>query len=286
VRYRRLTRLCFPTVGIRNSGKTRWLGTTYLQVMNTQTPTGAVLQAAPSLAEQQAFGEVLRQILDAEHTDPTVHDVYLPSPLTLHLEDHDHLGKRQALVNLFDFSGEVMNRSIDVDQLRCRALLMDGFVLFLDPTQVHDGMLEQQRDAIRRFHDDLRDMRKLDQDAPVPTPVAVCLSRLDLIAGDNPFGPMSGPWMDQLRQSLGAPRTRQTLLQRSRLCEEVLPFMFQGWDVGRELRERFGKAVMFFPLSSVGLHSEGLHAHEPFGLFEPLLWLLHRHGYCVLDEPA
>jgi len=32
-------------------------------------------------------------------------------------------------------------------------------------TQVFGGMLEQQRDALRRFHDDLRDMRKLPADA-------------------------------------------------------------------------------------------------------------------------
>jgi hypothetical protein len=290
-RYRRLPRLCFPTVGIRNSGKTRWLGTTYLQIMNSRTPSQAVVQATPSLAEQQVFGEVLRQIINAEDTDPTVHDVLLPAPLTLHLEDRDTLGKRQALVNLFDFSGEVMNRSIDVDQLRCRALLMDGFVLFLDPTQVHGGMLEQQRDALRRFDEDLRDMRKVEPGTHISTPLAVCLSRLDLLTDTSPFGPVSGDWVRRLRESAAAPLGGETLKQRSRLCEEVLPFMFQGWDVGRELRERFGGNVQFFPLTSVGLQEEGLGVRdpssrefEPFGIFEPLLWLMHMHGYCVLAE--
>jgi len=47
--------------------QTRWLGTTYLQVMNARLPS-ASLHAAPSLAEQQAFAEVLRQIAEAEHT--------------------------------------------------------------------------------------------------------------------------------------------------------------------------------------------------------------------------
>jgi hypothetical protein len=36
--------------------------------------------------------------------------------------------------------------------------------------------------------------------------------------------------------------------------------------------------VTFFPVSSVGLDA------HPFGVLEPLLWLLHTQGYCVLEK--
>src|SRR4051812_26486723 len=174
-----------------------------------------------------------------------------------------------------------MNRDIDVDLLRRRALLMDGFILFLDPTQVRGGMLEQQRDALRRFHDDLRDMRKLEPGQRVTTPVAVCLSRLDLLSQESPFGPLAEEWLEQMRATAKMPANLATLRLRSQLCAGALPFMFQGWDVGREMQDRFGAAVQFFPLTSVGLTEyqawdEGNvagSAFEPFGLFEPLLWL-------------
>ena len=54
----------------------------------------------------------------------------------------------------------------------------------------------------------------------------------------------------------------------------------------------FGDNILYFPMTAVGLHEEGLgvgdltqREFEPFGLIEPLLWMLHMQGYCVLNEP-
>ena len=55
------------------------------------------------------------------------------------------------------------------------------------------------------------------------------------------------------------------------------------------MRENFGGRCMFFPMSAVGLEEAELGIEDlckrmiaPCGMIEPLLWLLHMHGYCVL----
>ena len=77
--------------------------------------------------------------------------------------------------------------------------------------------------------------------------------------------------------------------RRSQLCARAIPMMFPGWNVERTLRENFGGRYMFFPMSAVGLEGAELGVEDlsrrtitPFGMIEPLLWLLHMHGYCVL----
>lgn len=77
--------------------------------------------------------------------------------------------------------------------------------------------------------------------------------------------------------------------ERSQLTAMALPQMFPGWNVERELSENFGGRYMFFPSSSVGLEEHELGVDDfsdrslaPFGSLEPLLWLLHMHGYCVM----
>lgn len=64
--------------------------------------------------------------------------------------------------------------------------------------------------------------------------------------------------------------------------------MFPGWDVERTLRANFGTRFMFFPLTPVGIEEGELGVESldqriraPFGVLEPLLWLLHMHGYSV-----
>jgi hypothetical protein len=66
--------------------------------------------------------------------------------------------------------------------------------------------------------------------------------------------------------------------------------MFPGWNVEGALRRHFGGRFMFFPVSSIGLEGAELgnddHASRmiaPFGVLEPLLWLLHMHGYKVFS---
>jgi hypothetical protein len=283
-------RLCFPTVGILSSGKTHWLVTAYDLIKNTQVPVRAKIGRAPSLGDDRF--DVMVQTILTSRQKPGFTRHAIPEPLLFHVTDTDRLGRSAAMLNVFDFSGEVMSQTIDRDVFRRRALLMDGFVLFLDPTQVRGGgtdlTIREQIKALYNFHDDMRDMRALDPGKSIPMPVAVCISKLDLLVTKNPFGSLARPWIRELLKTESRLVTLQTLRQRSRMCERVLSVMFPGWDLARTLRENFGTNYLFFPLTPVGLVEKELGVEDltqrtiaPFGVLEPILWLLHMHGYTM-----
>jgi hypothetical protein len=211
------------------------------------------------------------------------------------------LGRDSALLCLFDFPGEVMDARIEVDRLRDHALRMDGFVFFLDPTQVSEGPasagLTYQMNALYRFFEDMRISRDV-KSARIDVPVAVCVSKLDLLAGDARVGVQILPWLRKLRETAGKPRTLALMEQRSKLLEEVFPLLFPNYNYPAFLEEHFGKRFLFFPLTAVGLSEDVLAAPvdaggekdfsqcdpTPFGVLEPILWLLHARGYNVLPR--
>jgi hypothetical protein len=192
-----------------------------------------------------------------------------------------------------------MKRNVYKDVLRRRALNMDGFLLFLDPAQVdersHTGQrIRAQIDAVRRFNDELRRERGLGAGDTLQVPVAVCISKLDLLTTMNPMENRARKWVAELRKTFADRATLATVHKRSELCERVLSVMFPGWDVQRSLAETFGGRYLFFPVAPVGLEDEVLGKNDPnrgeivcssdpFGVIEPVLWLLHMHGYCVFD---
>ena len=90
---------------------------------------------AGRLADADADADIDLILTMKREAGGTVHD--MPDPVMLHLRDTDSAGANTALVNLFDYSGEMMTESLDVGLLRRRAVLMDGFLLFFDPTQMY-----------------------------------------------------------------------------------------------------------------------------------------------------
>jgi hypothetical protein len=188
-----------------------------------------------------------------------------------------------------------MDQNIDEFELKRRALLMDGFFLFLDPTQVHGrgktAGIEYQNRVLSKFNDEMRNMRRLEIGDRLRVPVAVCISKLDLLTTLSPLRTQAVPWLKSLRATLanGGPVSLDVLRERSRLCEDVLPVMFPGWNIKKTLYENFGDRFLFFPMTPVGIEESELGIQDlrrrtfaPFGVLEPILWLMHMHGYCVL----
>jgi hypothetical protein len=294
--YIREHRLCFPTVGIYESGKTHWLAMLYRQVKNTNVQVESKIKKIPSL-EDAAFNAMLEQILYRRRgTEATTYS-RLPYPLTFHVNDADPLGTSRTMVNMFDFSGELTRFRIDGEaqqnEFRRRALLCEGFTLFLDPTQVTreaKASIEAQVDALAEFIAEMHAMRGIPMEQPIDLPIAVCVSKIDLLVNENPIGTRAIPLVADLRETMGQAPTLALIHQRSQLIAAALPEMFPNWSVERELRENFGGRYMFFPISSVGLDEQELGVKDfsersiaPYGVLEPLLWLLHMHGYCVLN---
>jgi hypothetical protein len=285
---RYLPRLCFPTVGLVGSGKTHWLVEAYVQIEQHRLPTRAKLAKAPSLGDE-TLDELVR-LLRRDYRGPrstVATEGKFPYPITLHLQDTDRSPSR-VMLNLFDFGGEMTARSIDVSVLRRRALLMDGFVFFLDPTQE----VERQQAVLRQFYEDMREIRGLRREHAINVPVAICLAKLDLLPALTEFSSRAKPWLRQLRATEGQPATAALLEARSALVREALVSVFPGWPLENDLRDNFGRNFLFFPLTPVGLEEGELEGPDvtnlrnrtfaPFGIAEPILWLLHMHGYRVL----
>ena len=155
-------RLCFPTVGIRASGKTHWLLMLYDQIKNSNIPVASAIRKIPS-REDARFDELVQRLLYAgRKLDATVYN--LPHPITFHVNDADPLGPNRSMVNMFDFSGEMRNFDIDTNEFRRRALLCEGFTLFLDPSQVSEGTesIESQIECLTKFAEEMHAIRAWD----------------------------------------------------------------------------------------------------------------------------
>lgn len=290
-----VSRVRFPYVGVRGSGKTHSIVSVYENVIadGVQIPSdlGEEICDPRITQEYDGLSEDIHEALTGPA--PTVPDE-LPWPLTFSLRDTDRWGRNAAMVNLFDFSGELMNRRIDTDLHRLLALQMDGFVFFLDPTQVQSpplpGKLDlaQQVASLKRFYAEMRKARRLWFSKRFDVPIAVCISKIDLLISHNPLDDAARPFIEKLRQTEGKPITLSLLQYRSRLCEHILPNAFPGFDIRASLREHFGRRFLFFPLSPVGLDHLGEdelpEVQNPFATIEPILWLLHMKGYNVLPE--
>jgi hypothetical protein len=303
--FRGEARLCFPTVGIRSSGKTHMLATAYAAAKKGQTRTTARMLPAPSLGDER-FNVYIELILKQRGTaGATVHGQRaedMPYPILFNTTDTDRAGNSSVMVNLFDYSGEMMSESLDVGLLRRRAVLMDGFLLFFDPTQMYgdtqDGeatlSIEDQLKALSDFAHDMQAGRKMKQGSRIDVPVAVCLSKFDLVATHSPMGGQALPFLEHIRTNLNPPGpvSLELLQARSATVEQMLPFMLPGIDLGKILREHFGSQFLFFPTSDRGFAASvpgkgsqsGIRPTPvPFGVVEPVLWLLHMHGYETLD---
>ena len=67
----------------------------------------------------------------------------------------------------------------------------------------------------------------------------------------------------------------------------MLPFLLPGIDLGAMVRNAFGGQHLYFPVSErgfAGVRGGDTGEASPYGVIEPILWLLHMHGYCVLEE--
>ncbi len=283
----RRTRLCFPTVGIIYSGKTKWIRSLEKQFERDMTDGPAHLSlVTPSNAGKQ-------------HTATKADEV--PLPIVLRLSDGDILPARgQSLVMLFDYGGEMGMRSVS-DEPKKRALFMDGFVLFLDPTRTRPRAaqsgkslsIDDQIETARRFKEDLRAASEKLRGDRLDMPVAVCISKLDLLVNMNPLGGRALEFLDKLRETQDEPITLDLIQRRSRLCAEYLRQMFDGWNIEQFLQTNFGERFMFFPLTPVNINENELGQTDrndevekrtalPFGVQEPIWWLLHMYGYKVL----
>jgi hypothetical protein len=179
----------------------------------------------------------------------------------------------------------VMRRQTLEDRQRRRALEGDGFLFFLDPT----SSSESQANVLQDFRNDLCRIKKVRGNAQLRIPVALCVSKIDLLV-NQPYALHGGNGaIDEFYRGLAEAGWNSTLAAieaRSRLVSRLRDTVWPGWPIERTLHHLFGGRCMFFPLTPVGLNGIGIEdlrerVIAPLGLLEPLLWLLHMNGYPV-----
>jgi hypothetical protein len=91
--------------------------------------------------------------------------------------------------------------------------------------------------------------------------------------------------IDQSAATLSLDLIRRRSDQVAQLRDVIWP----NWEIERQVRGLFGDRFMFFPMSPVGLNELGeedlnKRTINPYGILEPLMWLLHMNGYPVLAD--
>ena len=288
--YRSMPKLCFPTLGVPQAGKTHWLAMIYWELNRGNYPKTVRFEKAKSRTSE-AFDTIVEEILTSRLGTAATQRERIPHPLVFNFRDRDCWSRSNLLVNIFDYSGEVTSDMGVDDYRRRRALDADGYFFFLDPT----FPTEPQVKALNDFREDLRLVKGVKSGRSVRVPVALCITKIDLLANQAyalPGGNDAiGRFYDELARidPSGESLSPRVLEARSRLTARLRETIWPGWQVERQVHDLFGGRYLFFPLTPVGLDGRGetdlsLRTIAPFGLLEPLLWLLQMNGYPVLNS--
>lgn len=283
--YREIAKLCFPTLGIPQAGKTHWLAMVYRELNRGNYPEVVQFERIKS-ASSDEFDLLVDEILNKKLGPMATQVGRIPHPLVFNFLDRDRFGASNILVNIFDYSGEVIRSQTIEDRQRQRALDGDGFFFFLDPTEPS----ETQSQALAGFREDLRRIKGLKAGKQVHIPVALCVSKIDLMVDEPYADPNGGGVIDHFYRDLGEigwEMDLKSIEARSRRMAQLRDTVWPGWQIERQIDDLFGGRFMFFPLTPVGLEGAGQRdlsrrTIAPVGLLDPLLWLLHMNGYPVL----
>jgi hypothetical protein len=273
-------------------GTTTWFTILHHLFKTGAYPRGLTLREWPTMGSGDL--ELLLEDLLVDRALPAATQTWpMPHPLAVYLDDGDPSKGSEATANVFDFPGETIVRMSLDSMLRRRMLSADGLFLFLD--LVCGGYHGHQENAVRSAIADLWALRRLGPNRQSPLFLAVCVSKLDLLVNvDMPESTPEG-WREAFYERLKAADaehaawTGARIKARSELTAELLSRVWPEWPVVRQLRDLFGDDCEFFPMSVFGFSVLGQtdvrdRAIEPYGVLEPLLWLLHKSGYRTLME--
>jgi hypothetical protein len=288
--YQEMSKLCFPTMGVPQAGKTHWLAMLYWELSRGHYPERLRFEKLRTGGAEN-FDRIVEDILTARIGTAATQRDRIPHPVVFSCRDNDPLGRSELLVNIFDYSGEVTADMGVEDYRRRRALAAEGFFFFLDPTFPN----EPQAKALADFREDLRVLRGLAGGDQLRTPIALCVSKIDLLAGQSYSLPGGGDAVEHFYSELGRVDPSgesfswSVIRQRSRLTADLARVIWPGWEIERQIKDLFGGRYLFFPLTPVGLDGLGetdlsLRTISPFGLAQPLFWLLQMNGYPILDR--
>ncbi len=286
-KYQKLPKLSIPTLGVPQAGKTFWLTMLYWQLQKGYSQQSKDMSIVPSPAVRD-LDIAVNELVEQRHVLPATQRDRVPYPIMFDYTDHDPLGKTRLLTSVFDYSGEITTDVAAEDYRRKRALSSDAFLFFLDPTYPW----QPQAEALERFNSDLRTEKQIKQWRSLRLPIALCITKIDLL-------PTISDWDDAWHKAerfytdmekidpTGEAISRSIIDQRSALTDALRKDLWPDWDLDGQIKKLFGGRHLFFPMTSVGLEGSGetdLSARtlSPFGLAEPLFWIMEMNGYPTL----
>lgn len=286
--YRDMPKVCFPTLGHPQSGKTHWLGMTYWELSHGNYRSKVQFEKVRSDGSEN-FDQIVDQILNSRMNPGRTQTDRFPHPVLFNFQDQDRFGKSNVLVSIFDYSGEVTERMTLQDAQRRRALDADGYLFFLDPTKRSGEQIKELND----FREDVRVIRKIRSGKAIDAPVALCVPKIDLLVNESYADRNGQGAVSQFYSALreidpsGEGVSLPIIEARSRLMQQLRDTIWPGWQIEHQIAGLFGGRYMFFPLTPVGLTELGERGLknrtvEPYGILEPVMWLLHMNGYPVL----
>lgn len=292
--HRGVWRVCYPTAGFGGSGKTVWLAMFRHQVKHVRANSSHAtfgIAHSPGTADAD-IDKVLEALIRFRHKPEATKiegekKESIPAPLLYHFCDGDRSFPSSGLLNQFDFAGAMTAPDMKGTEVQQRALLMDGFLYFIDPTK--EDKFDEQREQLASFCEEVRKARNIQFGDPLEIPFAICITKLDILADPGyPGATRYEQFFQQLNPAEGQrPPTRHTLRRRHRVFARHRETFFPGWDLGEQVRTLVGGRYLFFPMSSAGISAEsGVDPKDwnfqPFGIVEPILWLLHMNGFQTL----
>ena len=313
-RFQAFPKLSFPMIGCGSSGKTHWLLNIYSSNIDSAVATkkkSALYKIdvaynvefnkrKQALTEQTSGGASVQPKLSSA-TPPLIFALNDNQNLPLGLP---YLFQSHGLSLCFDYAGELRNDSYkETQEMVSRS---NGLVFFLDVMNVDKTQIDftnwknnklnkilvsnnydtqNQTDVIGKTYSDFVIARNLTEPNPLDLPVAICLSKIDLL----PYqGPLKGSYGEKFKKDIENCKhpankwSLSTIMKRSDIIRNYLPLIFAHKGMIEIFDQKFGSNYMFFPVANRGL-DPNLSFGEPFGVMEPLLWLQHMHGFNVFD---
>ncbi len=285
--YQSLPKLSIPTLGVPQAGKTFWMTMLYWQLNNGYSSQSKDMVIVPT-AITNGLQTAVDELVNKRHLLPATQRDRIPYPMMFQYTDHDPLGRTKVLTSVFDYSGEVTTDVAAEDFRRQRALASDAFLFFIDPTYPW----EPQAEALERFNSDLRTQKQIQQWRSLRLPIALCLTKIDLL-------PTIPNWADAWNKAAkfysdmeridptGEGLSKTIIEQRSALVDELRKDIWPEWDMDAQIKKLFGCRHMYFPMTAVGLEGSGetdlsVRTLSPFGLAEPLYWVMEMNGFPTL----
>ena len=279
-------KLSFPTLGVASSGKTHWLAMTYRELNHGRHPDNVHFERVRSRGSTD-FDRIIENILGSR-MQPSASTLDLPHPVVFDFRDHDWPVPASVMLNVFDFAGTVTVSLGVSDSIRQRQLRSDGYLFFLDPTYPSDT----QALAVIDFRDQVKLVKGLRAGQKLDAPIALCLTKIDLL-NTMPFA-RGGDVIDRFYEDLkridptGQSTSLAVLSEKSATVGTLRDSIWPNWEIEKQIRALFGDRVLFFPMTPVGMNELGetdlsKRTISPYGIVQPLLWLLHMNGYPVLD---